>query len=124
VTCYVLTGSCPKTDSELRDELADEHEAAGRPLMAEWYRTLARRMRRQGEHEPRAALGPGFVCERGRVYDATAVCPCGHLSERLCDEQLGKGKTCDAPLCRCCATSVGAELDLCRLHAARQGVSA
>lgn len=59
----------------------------------------------------------GYVCgSRSRAKR----CGCGRASARLCDYPLSGhkvGKTCDAPLCLHCATSVGANLDYCPPHA-------
>ena len=58
----------------------------------------------------------GIACSRGPVKS----CKCGRRSTKLCDYPLrGKkqGKTCDAPLCDRCATSVGKNLDYCCVHA-------
>lgn len=44
---------------------------------------------------------------------------CGRASTRLCDAEVGDGKTCDAPLCTRCSTSRGrGEIDYCAQHAA------
>jgi len=50
-------------------------------------------------------------------YDATVLCPCGHFADFLCDEPIGKGKTCDAPACRCCRNQIGDDIDQCQFHA-------
>ena len=112
---HILTGSCPRTRAEAREELADDIEREVRPVAALHLRMLARRMRRQGEDGPMPELGTVFL--HGPA-DPAAVCPCGHLAEYLCDEPLGRGRTCDGPMCRCCRTPIGEELDRCRFHAA------
>jgi hypothetical protein len=59
----------------------------------------------------------GFVCSRGR---RSKSCKCGRPSTLLCDQPLtGKkeGKTCDAPICRGCATEIGPDRHLCPVHA-------
>ncbi len=38
----------------------------------------------------------GFICGAGIIPCAV----CGTVAEHLCDYPLGKGTTCDAPLCR------------------------
>lgn len=37
----------------------------------------------------------GWVCGSGIVPCST----CGNVADHLCDYPMGKGKTCDAPLC-------------------------
>jgi hypothetical protein len=54
-----------------------------------------------------------FLCGSGPV---APTCPCGHLSDLLCDWPMGDGKTCDLPLCSDCATSIGEDRDLCSVH--------
>lgn len=47
-------------------------------------------------------------------------CKCGRPSTKLCDFKLTgakASKTCDAPLCPRCATSIGPDRDLCPAHA-------
>ena len=63
-------------------------------------------------------LGNGvtaIVCSKGDRRS----CKCGRRSTKLCDYPLrGKkqGRTCDAPLCDRCATSVGRDKDYCPAH--------
>lgn len=48
-----------------------------------------------------------------------AVCQCRYLADLLCDYPMGKGKTCDAPLCAGCRVKqVGDNfgLDFCLAH--------
>ncbi len=45
--------------------------------------------------DPRTGEPTGFACGEGVV----ACSVCGVWAERLCDYPLGKGRTCDAPLC-------------------------
>jgi hypothetical protein len=49
-------------------------------------------------------------------------CACGRLATQLCDEPLGRGKTCDLPLCTQCTVRPypGRDIDLCEVHATRQ----
>lgn len=44
-------------------------------------------------------------------------CACGAWSTRLCDHDMGNGKTCDKPMCERCAKRIGPNLDLCKEHA-------
>lgn len=65
-------------------------------------------------------LGGGaraIICSRGRREQRCSVCKI-HVGDKLCDGRVGtvgisygdsqratKAKTCDAPLCRCCAVT-------------------
>jgi hypothetical protein len=50
-------------------------------------------------------------------------CECGRPCTKLCDfvlsppEQITHKRTCDKPMCDCCAVHVGPELDYCKPHA-------
>jgi hypothetical protein len=44
-------------------------------------------------------------------------CACGKPSTRLCDWIIGRGRTCDAPLCDACTSSPAKDKDLCKRHA-------
>lgn len=44
------------------------------------------------------------------------LCRCGYDSEYLCDFPIGDGRTCDIALCGECRTTIGEDLDLCRVH--------
>jgi len=115
---YVLSGTCPDTTAGQLEAMAGIHDTDGRPVQAEWYRMAARRLRRSGLDRPTAPMsGPIYMHATG-PRDPTMVCPCGHLAEYLCDEPLGGGRTCDGPMCRCCRTPIGDELDRCRFHVA------
>ena len=63
--------------------------------------------------------GPGsfaIVCTRG---ERKKRCACGNVATLLCDFPLTgekTGKTCDAPICRRCAKSVGPNRDYCPAH--------
>lgn len=56
--------------------------------------------------------GPIFSCGG----PAAEVCPCGYLSDILCDFPIGRGKTCDMRLCPDCAQHIGEDRDLCAIH--------
>ena len=45
--------------------------------------------------DPDTGQSTGFICGEGITPCAT----CGAVAEHLCDYPMGKGKTCDAPLC-------------------------
>lgn len=45
-------------------------------------------------------------------------CKCGHEAGFVCDQPMGRGKTCDIPLCHCCRRAIGEDFDLCPMHAA------
>ena len=50
-------------------------------------------------------------------FPASELCACGVFAEYLCDYPLGKGKTCDAPLCATHAMPVGGQsAELMRPH--------
>ncbi len=55
-----------------------------------------------------------IVCSRGR--QPRAKCSCGRPAPLLCDYPIGT-KTCDAPICKKCATHTGPNRDLCPEHA-------
>jgi hypothetical protein len=60
------------------------------------------------------------VCSRRRK---SPPCSCGRPSVKLCDFPLTgpkTGTTCDKPICDRCATSVGENLDYCRVHAGKR----
>jgi hypothetical protein len=54
-----------------------------------------------------------FLCGSGPV---APTCRCGHLADLLCDWPIGKGKTCDLPLCSSCSVRIGDDQDLCLIH--------
>lgn len=131
---YVLTGSCPQTNAEIRMEYADILEAGGDPVLADEYRAIVERMRASFE-DPREhvkyklglrkvePMDPDEIATSFGVtfwheprYSATVVCPCGHFARFLCDQPVGKGRTCDAPLCLCCRTEVASGIDQCDFH--------
>jgi hypothetical protein len=65
---------------------------------------------------------PAIVCSRGR--QARRRCGCGRPATLLCDYPVPHGEvrkvsTCDAPICRKCAASVGPDLDYCPKHQER-----
>lgn len=62
--------------------------------------------------EPRSA--PVFLCGEGLKSDP--LCACGHTAEMLCDYPMGRGKTCDLPVCWCCSRHIADDRDLCLIH--------
>src|SRR6185312_8100188 len=56
--------------------------------------------------------GPIFACGSEEV----PVCRCGHMADILCDWPVGRGKTCDLPLCSDCTKHIGDDQDLCAIH--------
>lgn len=130
---YVLTGSCPQTEAEARLEYADVLEAGGDPVMADEYRAIVERMRRDWD-DPREHVKWGLGVRKSLMdpdelvaatgvmfwheprYSPTVVCPCGHFAKFLCDQPVGKGRTCDAPLCLCCRTEITSGIDQCDFH--------
>jgi hypothetical protein len=53
----------------------------------------------------------------GKFRQRIPKCFCGAEVARLCDFPLGKGKTCDRPVCARHAKRVGPDHDLCPIHA-------
>ena len=51
-------------------------------------------------------------CGRGRKRR----CACERPATLLCDWKVGKGKTCDRPICTGCAKEVAHDKHLCREH--------
>ncbi len=64
-------------------------------------------------------VGRGIVCTSGARRAGPPCRSCGEPNTGLlCDYELGGGKTCDAPMCAGCRTSIGEDLDHCPEHAA------
>lgn len=63
----------------------------------------------------------GFICTRSRREIKPCSC-CGKPSTCLCDYPLGRGRTCDMPLCNECRAHVGMDTDLCPLHDTPQAI--
>lgn len=55
-----------------------------------------------------------IICGGGHRIKPCATC--SHIATKLCDFPIGKGKTCDAPICDGCATEVGMGIDYCPRH--------
>lgn len=58
----------------------------------------------------------GFACGPGLKRAKPCACGSRLPADLLCDWKVGDG-TCDAPICRSCATHVGHDRDLCPDHA-------
>lgn len=71
-------------------------------------------MRRQKAFVMPPRTEPVFLC--GQKVEQTPFCACGHTAEMLCDYPMGKGETCDLPLCWCCRRHIGEDRDLCEIH--------
>jgi hypothetical protein len=70
------------------------------------------------------------VCEHINLGDGNFAIVCGvrrgprakcsfcrrRPHEKLCDFDLGNGKTCDAKMCDSCSTKIGPDRDLCPAH--------
>lgn len=59
--------------------------------------------------------GVAFVCG-----NSIAACACNYVATALCDYPMGKGRTCDAPLCERCRVRQGGalrDIDFCPPHA-------
>lgn len=54
-----------------------------------------------------------IVCGPRRVHK----CFCGRVATLLCDYEIKPGDTCDAYICRHCATSLDRGRHLCQEHA-------
>lgn len=61
---------------------------------------------------PNGQTSTAIVCSRGRARVQRCRW-CGARATRLCDGMAPGGRSCDAPCCRSCATSIGPDLDLC-----------
>lgn len=60
-----------------------------------------------------------WFCGPGVRHDwVCGIDGCAHESEFLCDYPIGKGKTCDIPLCKDHSVKVGSNFHLCPVHAA------
>lgn len=138
---YLVTGSCPQTEAEARLAMAELREDEGNHESAAEWRAIVDRMREEwadrgpvGETRRKMArtVGPDpdalipplatpghpmFWHEPRR--DDTILCPCGHFATLLCDDPIGKAKTCDRPICACCTVNVGG-FDRCDFHAATE----
>lgn len=73
-------------------------------------------LQKEQERVEKETIIPGGEFFLHGDFDPFAVCRCGYESDRLCDYPMGKGETCDAPLCQDCAVCIGKDLDLCRVH--------
>lgn len=63
-------------------------------------------------------LGDGskaILCDRSRRTKKCRACG-GYGEEKLCDFDVGGGKTCDAKCCSLCAAHVGRDRDYCSKH--------
>lgn len=54
-----------------------------------------------------------IVCSRPRQKRCVY---CGKPSDKLCDGEIGGGKTCDKPMCGGCAFHVEPDSDYCKMH--------
>jgi len=86
--------------------------------------TFEEAMRASG-HELRPDTPPSRLAEvitsDGLIFMCGALkpeslCPCGHPGDFLCDWPVGDGKTCDLPLCKCCANVIGEDRHACEIH--------
>lgn len=63
--------------------------------------------------------GVAIVCG-GQARSGRPCIYCGAAGRKLCDHRNSDGRTCDAPMCVACATTVpGRNRDYCRNHAPR-----
>lgn len=69
----------------------------------------------RGRLDEMLPMGDGliFTCGENLVIE---ICRCGHEGAFLCDYPIGKGQTCDVPMCEGCRRNIGVELDLCEIH--------
>lgn len=97
---------------EITDETAEQERAR---VIVERGEIAVRRLEQDGFRFTGARM---FMCGSARPED---ICKrCGRLSDVLCDWPEG-GRTCDLPLCRGCAASIGEDVDLCPVHAVAFG---
>lgn len=69
-----------------------------------------------------------MVCSTLKIGETVAIvcgprarrkrCACGETGRFLCDWKIGKGRTCDKPLCKEHAKQVGEDKHICPKHAA------
>lgn len=140
-TLYLITGSCPQTYVEVWNEMADFLDDTGEHGRADGWRQALATWREEWADPERARVkqaltgkGPGhspddlvpsFGTPEYPIFwheprrDDTVVCTCGHFSGFLCDQPIGRGRTCDMPTCKCCRNQIGPDLDLCDFHARR-----
>lgn len=108
--------------SEYHDQRADDLLAGAAPsypghtVLAD--RAHAAKLRREGRDIPLEPFEGDVFMHMDGPRDATVVCPCGHWADFLCDTPIGKGRTCDRPMCHCCRDRVGDDLDRCPYHKA------
>lgn len=62
-------------------------------------------------------LEPQEVYMSGEGIKMCSHHSCAYCADYLCDWPMGKGKTCDAPLCEDHASEIGVDLHLCPVHA-------
>jgi hypothetical protein len=96
------------------DALEDFAESGKGMMDAQWYRDKAKEIRGtiyDSEHEEHWMT----MCGEGK---AAPQCECGALADYLCDYPIGKGKTCDLPMCREHRNQIGTDRDLCLIHLA------
>jgi hypothetical protein len=94
--------------------LSDTYRQTGDEIKAAW-------IRKHGLDELMPQTYGLLICGS---FKPSPRCDCGQIAEYLCDEPMGKGKTCDIPLCEACKTSIGDGLDLCPVHTSRQHLRA
>ena len=133
MTLYLITGSCAQTEAELRLELADLVEAVGDVRGGLEWRAVVARMRRDWRKRATIhgmptvdpdSLVPVLATPENPLFwheprrNDTLVCPCGHFADYLCDTPVGRGRTCDRPMCRCCRNEIAPGIDRCPYHEA------
>jgi len=113
MACIRIVGGCPITVRELNSIMAPHSkgiipgpEWTHEPTGTVWPAVT--------EDDIVAPEGSGFFC--GENIKGGETCRCNHLADLLCDWPIGDGKTCDLPLCRCCAKEIGADLHVCAIH--------
>ena len=111
MTCLRLNGGCPMTVRELNELLSPSQQIRSTPA---WTGPDGTRWEATTEDDRIEPEGVGFIC--GPMAADSALCRCSHLADLLCDWPIGDGKTCDLPLCRCCAKEIGDDLHVCAIH--------
>lgn len=57
-----------------------------------------------------------FMCGDLKIVMCRGEVACEYEGDVLCDWPMGRGKTCDLPLCEDHARNIGPERDLCPIH--------
>lgn len=120
MTCQVYKGT---TESlfDAKEAMGYEHGWPKRGYKIEGDRKVpiseAEEHALQLEEEKRTIVGDEsthFLCGD---FVPEPICRCGHIAGLLCDYPIGRGKTCDLPICPKCSVRIRDDVDLCTIHA-------